>query len=135
MEWSEVRIFLAVARGRSLGGAARHLGVSHPTVGRRMKALEDEAGRALCRKTKEGLVLTDAADAVVALAESMGNSALFMEGDWPATTSASPDLEDIFRRMVCWLCTGAHPGRIDAPPSGSGARGNRQPPTSRLVTS
>lgn len=79
MEWSDVRIFLATARGGSLGEAARRLGVSHPTVGRRVKALEDEAGQPLFRRTKEGLVLTDAGDAVFALAETMENSALSME--------------------------------------------------------
>jgi DNA-binding transcriptional LysR family regulator len=79
MEWSDVRIFLAVARGGSFGEAARCLGVSHPTVGRRIKALEDEAEQPLFRRTKDGLVLTDAGDAVLALAESMENSALSME--------------------------------------------------------
>jgi DNA-binding transcriptional LysR family regulator len=79
MEWSDVRIFLAAARGGSLGEAARSLGVSHPTVGRRIKALEDEAGQPLFRRTQDGLVLTDAGDAVLALAESMENSALSME--------------------------------------------------------
>lgn len=79
MEWSDVRIFLATVRGGSLGEAARNLGVSHPTVGRRIKALEDEAGQPLFRRTKDGLVLTDAGDAVLALAESMENSALSME--------------------------------------------------------
>ncbi len=79
MEWSDVRIFLAVMRGGSYGEAARLLGVSHPTVGRRIKALEDEAEQALFRRTSEGLVLTDAGDSVLALAESMENSALAME--------------------------------------------------------
>lgn len=79
MEWSDVRVFLATARGGSLGEAARRLGVSHPTVGRRIKALEDEAGQPLFRRTSEGLVLTDAGDAVLALAESMEGSALSME--------------------------------------------------------
>lgn len=79
MEWSDVRIFLATVRGGSLGEAARNLGVSHPTIGRRIKALEDEAGQPLFRRTKDGLVLTDAGDAVLALAESMENSALSME--------------------------------------------------------
>ncbi|KRG76441.1 LysR family transcriptional regulator [Stenotrophomonas chelatiphaga] len=79
MEWSDVRIFLAATRGGSFGEAARSLGVSHPTVGRRVKALEDEAGQPLFRRTKDGLVLTDAGDAVLALAESMENSALSME--------------------------------------------------------
>lgn len=34
MEWSDIRIFLAVARHGTLGGAARALHLSHPTVGR-----------------------------------------------------------------------------------------------------
>lgn len=79
MEWSDVRIFLAVARGGSFGEAARSLGVSHPTIGRRIKVLEDEAQQALFRRTKDGLVLTDAGDNVLALAESMEDSALSME--------------------------------------------------------
>jgi len=79
MEWSDVRIFLAVVRSRSFGEAARSLGVSHPTVGRRIKVLEAEAGQALFRRTSDGLVLTDAGDAVLTLAESMENSALAME--------------------------------------------------------
>lgn len=79
MEWNDVRIFLAVVRGGSLGEAARRLGVSHPTVGRRIKVLEDEARQPLFRRTKDGLVLTDAGDAVLALAESMEDSAMSME--------------------------------------------------------
>lgn len=79
MDWSDVRIFLAVVRGRSLGEAARTLGVSHPTVGRRIKALESEAEQALFRRTADGLVLTDAGDTVLALAQSMENAALAME--------------------------------------------------------
>lgn len=79
MEWNDVRIFLAVVRGKSFGEAARSLGVSHPTVGRRIKALENEAEQELFRRTPDGLVLTDAGDTVLALAESMENSALAME--------------------------------------------------------
>jgi DNA-binding transcriptional LysR family regulator len=79
MEWNDVRIFLAVARGGSFGQAARTLGVSHPTVGRRIKVLEDEAQQPLFRRTSDSLVLTDAGDRVLALAESMENSALAME--------------------------------------------------------
>jgi len=79
MEWSDVRIFLAVVRSGSFGEAARRLGVSHPTVGRRIKALEDEAEQALFRRTGDGLVLTDTGDTVLTLAESMEESALAME--------------------------------------------------------
>jgi DNA-binding transcriptional LysR family regulator len=79
MDWGDVRIFLAVVRGGSFGEAARTLGVSHPTVGRRIKTLEDEAEQALFRRTGNGLVLTDAGDAVLTLAESMEDAALAME--------------------------------------------------------
>ncbi|KAF1048037.1 MAG: hypothetical protein GAK35_00457 [Herbaspirillum frisingense] len=37
MEWSDVRIFLAIARTGTLGAAARALHLSHPTVGRRLR--------------------------------------------------------------------------------------------------
>lgn len=79
MEWGDVRVFLAVIRKGSFGEAARSLGVSHPTVGRRIKVLEDEAQQALFRRTNEGLVLTDAGDRVMTLAEAMEDSALAME--------------------------------------------------------
>lgn len=116
MEWSDVRIFLAVARGGSYGAAARALGISHPTVGRRIKTLEDEAGQALLRRTREGLILTNSGDAVFALAESMEASALAMErrltgnhqrlegilrissADWFAGYVLAPVLADLTRR-------------------------------------
>lgn len=79
MEWSDVRVFLAVLRCGSYGEAARRLGVSHPTVGRRIKVLEEAAGQALFRRTADGLVLTDAGDRIVGVAEAMEQSALSME--------------------------------------------------------
>ncbi|OQP30703.1 LysR family transcriptional regulator [Pantoea latae] len=116
MEWSDVRIFLAVIRKGSFGEAARTLGVSHPTVGRRIKALENEAQQALFRRTRDGLVLTDAGDAILNLAESMENSALALErrlagnhdrlegilrissAEWFATTVLAPVLSELTRR-------------------------------------
>lgn len=79
MEWSDIRIFLAVVRGKSLGEAARALGVSHPTVGRRIRVLEAQAEQPLFRRTRDGLVLTDAGDAVLSLAHAMEEAALSME--------------------------------------------------------
>ncbi|AKU95537.1 Transcriptional regulator, LysR family [Labilithrix luteola] len=79
MEWSDVRIFLAVARSGSLGGAARSLKLSHPTVARRLRALEDDTGQVLLQRHREGVVLTDAGNAIVRLAEEMEASALAMQ--------------------------------------------------------
>ncbi|MFP3449571.1 LysR family transcriptional regulator, partial [Pseudomonas sp. SIMBA_067] len=50
-----------------------------PTIGRRIKVLEEEARQPLFRRTSDGLVLTYAGDTVLALAGSMEESALSME--------------------------------------------------------
>jgi DNA-binding transcriptional LysR family regulator len=79
MEWSDVRVFLAVARSGTLGGAARSLHTSHPTVGRRLRALEQAIGHTLFQRTADGFVLTDEGHAILALAEQMEEGALAME--------------------------------------------------------
>ncbi len=78
MEWSDVRIFLAVARCGTLGGAARSLRLSHPTVGRRLRALEEATGQMLFQRTADGFVLTEEGSVIVALAEQMEEGALAM---------------------------------------------------------
>ena len=45
--WSDYPIFLAVAEAGSLTAAGRALGMSQPTVGRRIRALEDHFGTCL----------------------------------------------------------------------------------------
>ncbi|MBB4004615.1 LysR family transcriptional regulator [Aurantimonas endophytica] len=79
MDWSDVRIFLAVARTGTLGAAARALRLSHPTIGRRVRALEDATGQTLFQRTADGFVLTEEGNAILALAEQMEESALAME--------------------------------------------------------
>jgi len=79
MEWSDVRIFLAVARMGTLGAAARKLHLSHPTIGRRLRALEGATGQVLFQRTADGYVLTEEGTAVLSLAEQMEESALAME--------------------------------------------------------
>src|SRR3954467_2413657 len=76
MEWSDLRIFLAVARGGTLGAAARELGQTQPTMGRRIRALEAVLGQTLFQRTSEGFVLTDEGSAVLAHAERMEVEAL-----------------------------------------------------------
>lgn len=79
MEWSDVRIFLAVAREGSLGGAARRLGLSHPTVARRVAALEQATGQPLFQRHKDGVLLSDMGSRVRRLAEDMEASALAIQ--------------------------------------------------------
>ncbi len=79
MEWSDVRIFLAIARTGTLGAAARALHLSHPTVGRRLRALEQATGHTLFQRTADGFIPTEEGNAVIALAEQMEEGALAIE--------------------------------------------------------
>lgn len=79
MEWSDLRIFLTIAREGSLGAAARKLGQSQPTMGRRLRALEQSLGQTLFQRTGEGFVLTDEGATVLAHAERMEEDALSLE--------------------------------------------------------
>ncbi len=112
--------------GRILWLAARALGISHPTVGRRIKTLEAEAGQALLRRTREGLILTNSGDAVFALAESMEASALAIERRLQVITSAWRESCASLRRTGSPLCAGAGPGRPDPAAPCRGTRGHCQ---------
>jgi DNA-binding transcriptional LysR family regulator len=76
LEWSDVRIFLAIARCGTLGAAARQVGQTQPTMGRRLRALEAAVGNALFQRTRDGFVLTDEGTTVLAHAERMEEEAL-----------------------------------------------------------
>ena len=79
MDWGDIKIFLAVARAGSLGGAARLTGQSQPTMGRRLKVLEREVGHALFQRGPDGFVLTAEGAAVLAHSERMEEEALAFE--------------------------------------------------------
>lgn len=78
MDWDDVKIFLAVARSRSVRGAARALGLNHATVSRRMHAFESSLGARLFDRTGAGFGLTPAALEVLATAERMEREAFSM---------------------------------------------------------
>ncbi len=75
-DWSDVRIFLAIARSGTLGAAARAVGQTQPTMGRRLRALEEAVGHALFQRTSDGFVLTDEGTAALSHAERMEEEAL-----------------------------------------------------------
>ncbi len=79
MDWSDVRIFLAVARSGTLSGAAQRLGMSQPTMGRRIRALEVATGQRLFQRGREGFQLTDEGASVLLRAERMEEEALAIE--------------------------------------------------------
>lgn len=79
LSWSALRDFLTVAESGSLSEAARRLGVSQPTLTRRMAALETELEAELFRRSSQGLELTEAGEAVLAPARRMDQEAQALE--------------------------------------------------------
>lgn len=79
VHWDDLRYALAIARVGTLSGAAEALGVSHTTVGRRLRALEEGLGVRLFDATPEGFQLTEAGADLVAVAERMETDSLALE--------------------------------------------------------
>jgi DNA-binding transcriptional LysR family regulator len=73
--WDELRTFVEVARDGSLSGAARRLGLTQPTVGRHIDALEAALGSTLFTRSPRGLTPTPAALALGPHAEAMAAAA------------------------------------------------------------
>ena len=74
-DWEQVRLFLAVARERSLAAAGARLGLDVSTVSRRLDRLEAELGAPLFDRTREGTTPTALAEQMVSYAEEMEVSA------------------------------------------------------------
>lgn len=64
LDWDAVQTLLAVARARSVRGAASALGVHHTTVGRRVDALEARIGARLFDRRPDGWALTPSGEEV-----------------------------------------------------------------------
>lgn len=79
LDWEDLRTFLAVARQGSLTRAARQLGLTQPSVGRRLAALERRIGAPLFERTTAGLVPTLLAQAMLEGAERMESGALSID--------------------------------------------------------
>ncbi len=73
--WDELRTFVEVSRDGSLSGAARRLGLTQPTVGRHIDALEAALGLTLFTRSPRGLTPTPAALALEPHVEAMATAA------------------------------------------------------------
>lgn len=80
MDWDDVRVFLAVAREGSMRAAGRALGLSQPTIARRLAAFEASfGGTALFDRLPEGLRLNAGGEQLVPAAESVEDAMLTLE--------------------------------------------------------
>jgi DNA-binding transcriptional LysR family regulator len=72
--WEAVELFLAAAEHASLAKAAKALGVTQPTVSRRLADLEATVGETLFDRSVEGVTLTAAGERWLAPARLMAES-------------------------------------------------------------
>jgi DNA-binding transcriptional LysR family regulator len=75
LDWSLLQSFLAVAEEGSLSAAARRLGASQPTLGRRIRQVEQQLGVTLFTRKPRGLQLTDIGQALLPAAQTMRDAA------------------------------------------------------------
>jgi DNA-binding transcriptional LysR family regulator len=71
LDWDQVRLFLAIMRGRSLAAAGARLNMDISTVSRRLDRLESDLGVLLFDRTREGTRPTALAEQMFADAEEV----------------------------------------------------------------
>lgn len=76
--WDDLRLFFHVAREGGLVGAAEKTGISAPTIGRRMLALERATGHKLFSRHTKGYSLTPDGEVLFAHARAMDAQASFI---------------------------------------------------------
>lgn len=74
-DWNQVRAFLATVEEGTLSAAARALGLTQPTLGRQVAALEQELGVTLFERVGRGLVLTPSGRELLDHVRAMGEAA------------------------------------------------------------
>ncbi|MCB1347756.1 MAG: LysR family transcriptional regulator [Maritimibacter sp.] len=75
LDWSLLQSFLAVAETGSLSAAARALGLSQPTLGRKVREVEAALGAELFHRHAKGLALTETGQAMLGPAQAMRDAA------------------------------------------------------------
>lgn len=74
-DWNRARAFLVTVEEGSLSAGARALGLTQPTLGRQVTALEQELGVTLFERLGQGLKLTESGAELVAHVQAMGAAA------------------------------------------------------------
>ncbi len=74
-DWNQARAFLVTAEEGTLSGAARALGLTQPTLGRQVAALEESLGITLFERVGKSLALTDTGRELLGHVRMMGDAA------------------------------------------------------------
>lgn len=94
IHWDDLRVLLAVQRGRSFAVAGRSLGVDGTTVARRLRELEASLGAHLLERTPEGLIVTETGLRAVRVAERVEELVTELERE---TAGADERVEGLVR--------------------------------------
>jgi len=92
--WDDYRFFLAVAKAGSLSTAARSLGVTQPTVGRRIHDLERRLHVRLFDRLSHGYALTGAGDSILHLVDDIAAKTRTIQSQ---VTAQDDDLSGLVR--------------------------------------
>ena len=87
MNWNDLQAFLAIAQAGQLAKAAAAMRVDATTMGRRLRRLESQLGATLFEQTRQGQVLTEAGEALLARVEEMASAAAAIGEGPDAATS------------------------------------------------
>jgi DNA-binding transcriptional LysR family regulator len=152
--WDDLRLFLDVARLGGLTAATGTTGLSAPTLGRRVAALERQLGEALFHRSQRGYTLTQAGEDLLARAEDVEAAMLALKrwkegatgqrvvrisaGPWTSAFLASHvgDLWTVADRFTIELVTASHKidiGRRNADLGVRNARPTEQWLAGRLI--
>ncbi|MEC3863002.1 LysR family transcriptional regulator [Mesobacterium sp. TK19101] len=75
-DWNQARAFLVTAEAGSFSAAARQLGLTQPTLGRQVAALEEALGLVLFERVGRSLELTQSGRDLLAHVRAMGDAAM-----------------------------------------------------------
>lgn len=75
LDWNDLKALIAAAEAGSLSAAAARTGVSQPTLGRRIDALEAALGLKLFDRSQRGMTLTDSGAEMLGHARDMQEAA------------------------------------------------------------
>jgi DNA-binding transcriptional LysR family regulator len=78
-DWADIRLFLAVLDNGSLIAASEYLGLTQPSVGRRLTAMEERIGAPLFVRSGRRMQLSDAGAAILDSARRMEKEMMAIE--------------------------------------------------------
>ena len=87
-DWADIRLFLAIVDNGSLLAASDSLGLTQPTIGRRLAAMEERFATPLFVRSGRRMQLTDAGNNILESARRMEREMLAIGRSLDAQSSA-----------------------------------------------